>query len=131
MAGLLNDDPLVMRKHCGDCAFVAGTEAHNCEITQLTANICVDSSEPFYCHRANDDHSELVPRLDHRGEPVLCRGFVDALQDRGPVPEWSKAIARECLRMLQDAQAGRMVSEDSMLGRIIEAGERAQMASEI
>lgn len=122
-------DPFAMRKNCGDCAFVAGTDAHGCEATRLTASLCVDSGELFYCHRPNE-LGELEARLDGVGEPVLCRGFVDALKARGPVDDWRASVASESLRILDDAKAGRTVTPDEMLDRVIVAGERAHLENE-
>lgn len=115
------NDPFVMRKHCGNCAFVAGTEANRAEHTTLIAQLCVMASEPFYCHRAKD--GELEARIDHRGEPVLCRGFVDALAARGQVPDWHKAIAVESLRILQDAKDGKVITPDEATARTLAAGK--------
>ena len=122
-------DPFAMKKRCGDCAFSPESEAYGCESTRLTAELCVLSGEPFYCHRA-DAEGHVRPRLDDRGEAVLCRGFVDAFSARGPESDWQAAVASESLRILEDAMAGKTVTPDAMRDRIIVAGERAQMQSE-
>ncbi len=116
----------VMPRPCGDCAFVPGTEAHGCESTRLSATLCVEAGEPFYCHRPNSA-GVLEARVDETGEPVLCHGFVEALDARGAVAPWRQAIATEGLRILEEAIAGRAITEDAMLDRVIVAGERAHM----
>lgn len=122
-------EPFAMRKQCGDCAFDPQSDAGKCQITVTTAQLCVLSGEPFYCHRANTE-GEIEARIDSRGEPVLCRGFVEAFTARGVVPDWQAAVAAESLRVMEDAKAGKIASADEFLERVIVAGERAHIAAE-
>lgn len=118
-------DRFAMKARCGDCAFTPGTEAHGCEPTRLTAEFCVMSGEPFYCHRAGSDGA-LEPRTAPAGEPVLCRGFVEAFTARPPVTDWQAAVASECLRVMEDAQAGHVVTPEQLRDRVLAAGDQAQ-----
>lgn len=118
-------EPFAMKARCGDCAFTPGTEAHGCEPTQVTADLCVLSGEPFYCHRAGKDGA-IEARTDGSGEPVLCRGFVEAFTAQGPVKEWQAAVASECLRVMEDAKAGHVVTPEQLRDRVLAAGDQAQ-----
>lgn len=122
-------EPYAMRKQCGDCAFDPTSPAGRCEITVAMAQLCVTSGEPFYCHEAGTQGG-IEPRTDSRGEPVLCRGFVDAFVARGPIPDWQAAISEEALRIIDDAKDGKAVSDDEFRDRILAAGERAQIPAE-
>ena len=116
-----------MKARCGDCAYTAGSDAHGCEITRTTAELCVLSGEPFFCHQSSAQG--LVPRTDPTtGEAMLCRGFLDALMARGTQDEWRAAVAGECLRILEEATDGRVPTNDAITDRIIVAGERAHIA---
>lgn len=123
-------DRFAMKTRCGDCAFTPGTDAHGSELSRATADLCVISGEPFYCHRANEA-GRLEPRVDPTGEPVLCRGFVEAFAAQGAQDDWRAAVASEYLRMLEEASAGRVLTQDEMVDRITVAGERAQRAADV
>lgn len=114
-------DQFAMLKHCGDCAFLEGTEAHGEEMTRITAELCVMSGEPFYCHR-KDDAGKLVARPDGEGGAVLCRGFVDAFVAQGPPKDWQAAVSSECLRIMEEAIDGRIATAEEINKRVLAAG---------
>lgn len=118
-------EPFAMKKSCGDCAFDPQSDAGRCEATVTTATLCVLSGEPFYCHRSRDG-VVVGPREDHNGEPVFCRGFVDAFTARGPVSDWQAAVADECLRVMEDAKDGKAVTPDELRARVLAAGNRSE-----
>ena len=53
---------------CATCAFRKGTEANETRHTMDLARLCVEGGRPFYCHE----------------QPQLCRGFIAAINLRGP-----------------------------------------------
>lgn len=56
---------------CATCAFRPGTEAASMEHTVVLARLCVEATEPFLCHE----------------QPQLCRGWIAAVNLRGPMPD--------------------------------------------
>jgi hypothetical protein len=91
-----HDSPMPVR--CAGCAFTKGTEANRSDITRLTAEICVLSDEPFYCH------ANAVDNALPAGQERLCRGFVESLAVRGPVQPWQVAVGLEALCIVQEAE---------------------------
>lgn len=112
-----------MAKRCGDCAFTPGTDAR--EKSGIIADLCVESGEPFLCHRRTDD-GELAPRMRDAETPILCRGFVDALVARGDRPAWHEAVSKEMLAIANEsAETGREIPVDEIKLRVLAAGELA------
>lgn len=109
-----------MPVRCSGCAFTAGTEAHRHDVTVLTAELCVQAGEPFFCHA-----NAIADKLP-KGRERLCRGYLDERAKRGPQPAWKKAIATEGLRLMEEAAAGREVMEEAT-ARLLVAGTRASM----
>lgn len=88
-------DPVLPR--CDGCAFTAGTEANESQITRLKSTLCAQIAEPFYCHQNAVD--DTLPE----GEEMLCRGWAEAVQTlyrKGHyerMPEWRKEVLRAIL----------------------------------
>lgn len=113
----------VMPVHCSGCAFVSGTEANRDQLTQLTAELCVQSGDPFFCHA-----NAIEDRLP-KGQERLCRGYLDERARRGPQPAWKAAVAAEGLRLMEEAAAGVDVLQDAP-ARLLVAGLRAERRGE-
>jgi hypothetical protein len=82
---------------CGGCAFRAGTEANTYGPTQLTAKLCLEAGQPFFCHEARGPH----------GEPLLCRGFAHALVNQPSSNEagsGQRTVASELLCLMQNGE---------------------------
>jgi hypothetical protein len=82
----------VRHERCEGCAFSPGTKANNSFMTRYKATLCVLSGEPFLCHHNLDANEQPVD-----GTPLaLCRGFVDAFQERmdhgKETPEWKRSV---------------------------------------
>lgn len=86
---------LLARERCLTCAYRSGTEASASKSTQLTAQLCVLSGEPFYCHE------EVVAPGAER--VLVCAGHLAATAALGPVPEWRGALAASMLTLMEEA----------------------------
>lgn len=68
-----NDDPIVRRVRCSDCAFTPGTEAHASELTRIKADLCVQLGQYFHCHR-NDADTGPADEVT-----ALCAGWLQGV----------------------------------------------------
>jgi hypothetical protein len=124
-------ETFAMPVKCSDCAYRPGTPANLSPRTQLVAELCVQTDEPFYCHANADAHGNL-PHDQER----LCRGYLEALAARGPMSEVKAAIAAEGMRILAEAERRLKAGEpeippDVVTARLIEAGERAHWNADV
>lgn len=122
MRTLTPDDEMPVR--CTGCAFTAGTEANRDQLTTITAELCLQSGEPFFCH-ANAVADKLP-----RGRERVCRGYSEARETRPPItPPWKRAIAREALAIMEECADGMEVSPEESRGRLLLAGSLAEKRS--
>jgi hypothetical protein len=76
---------------CDDCAFTKGTEANGVLWTRVTIELCLIARELFHCHA--------------KGEPLpLCAGYLQALANAPPQPEFRRELAFALLEIQQIAQ---------------------------
>lgn len=108
-----------MPVRCSGCAFTEGTEAHRDDLTVLTAELCVQSGEPLFCH-ANAIEDKLP-----RGSERVCRGYIEQCARRGQQPAWKAAVAAEALRLIEEAGKGIDITDEAP-ARLLQAGMRTQ-----
>jgi hypothetical protein len=106
----------IMPVKCSGCAYRPGTEANLDELTQMTATLCVQAGEPFYCH-ANAIEDKL-PSDQKR----ICLGHFEAMFARGDVSPWKAAVAHEALVIMEQALDGAIAPNDEVTARLLRAG---------
>lgn len=86
---------LLARERCLTCAYRSGTKASASKSTQLTAQLCALSGEPFYCHE------EMIPLgADDSARTVVCAGHEAAVLALGDIPDWQCALAASMLAQI-------------------------------
>lgn len=117
----------IMPQRCVGCAFTAGTEANQHQLTQMVIELSLTAREPFFCHANAPERGGSIPE----GQERLCRGFVDALVTKATCPPWQRAIAAEALRIIEEQHAKgdddtATPPLDQFRERILSAGAAAQ-----
>jgi hypothetical protein len=74
---------------CATCAFRPGTEANTSWWTRDLARLCVEGTRTFQCHE----------------QPQLCRGFIAAINLRGPTETDDAKKWNECAGFAADMLA--------------------------